>query len=238
MTDADITPSFRTVQYAPDDGGLFTIDSNTGVITTLASFDYEAATQRTFEFTVRNVAPDCGTPDSITGTVTITITDENDNPPVCSSIAPVTLPECVGVTTAISYTKPTDADSNENGRITYRFGENHDEDFQINHNSGDIQVFQSLDRERMDSYSFDIIATDGGDPPMSCSTTLSVTITDCNDQTPVCPETTATFTVAENTGEGETLGTFLATDADIGNNALLTYSIVTGNSGKWQLLYI
>lgn len=232
MTDADITASFRVVLYEPDDRGLFTMDSNTGVITTLVPFDYEAATQQTFQFTVRNVAPGCGTPDFITGTVIITILDRNDNPPMCYTIPPVTLQECVGITTAIDYPRPTDRDSNENGRLTYRFGENHDEDFQINPNSGDIQVFQSLDREMTSSYSFDIIVTDGGDPPMSCSTTLTVTITDCNDEDPVCPDTTATFQIDENTGEGVVVGTFLATDADIGNNALLTYTIATGNSGK------
>ena len=136
------------------------------------------------------------------------------------------------LTTAIIYDRPTDADENENGRISYRFGENHDEDFQIDHETGDIRVFQELDRERMDMYSFQVIATDGGDPPLSASTLLTVNITDCNDHTPVCPASVATFTVDENTLEGVAVGSFLATDGDIGNNAQLTFSIVSGNSGK------
>lgn len=232
VTDADISASFRTVRYNLVGTTDFAIDMNTAAITTTTSFDYEAVTQHTFQVQVRNVAPDCGTPDFDSGTIVVTILDVNDNPPVWTSIPPVTLPECVGITTAITYIRPTDADSNENGRIYYRFGEDHDEDFQIDYNTGDIRVFNELDRERMESYSFSVIATDGGEPPMSASTTLSVTITDCNDQTPVCPETIATYTIAENNDPGIGLATFLATDEDIGNNALLTYSIVTGNSGK------
>lgn len=232
MTDADVTAPFRAVQYELVGASSFSIDSSTAEITTTAAFDRELVSQYTFQFRVRNVASGCGTPDFVSGTVVVTITDENDNCPVWVSIPPVTLAECVGVSTQIPYTRPTDRDINENGRIYYRFGENHDEDFQIDRETGDIRVFNALDRERMDSYSFEVIAIDGGDTPCSASTTLSVTITDCNDNTPVCPESTATFTVAENTGAGVAVGTFLATDGDIGTNAQLTYSIVTGNSGK------
>jgi len=207
-------------------------DTTTAVIATAVSFDREVTSQVTFQFRVTNVAPGCGTPDFVDGTVVITILDRNDNPPVWVPIPAITLQECVGITTAITYVRPTDADINENGRIYYRFGENHDEDFQIDHETGDIRVFQQLDRERMDSYSFQVIATDGGDPPLSASTLLTVTITDCNDNTPVCPESVATFTVSENNPAGVAVGSFLATDHDIGTNAQLTFRIVSGNSGK------
>ena len=208
------------------------MDSTTAELTTAAVFDRETVDSYTITFTVTNVAPDCGTPNFVSGTIVITIEDENDNTPIWVSIPLIVLAECVGTSTAISYTRPTDMDINENGRIYYRFGENHDEDFQIDYNTGDIRVFQELDRERMDSYSFDVIATDGGDVPRSASTTLSVTITDCNDQTPVCPASDATYTVVENTPGGTAVGTFLATDDDIGINEQITYRIVTGNSGK------
>ena len=218
-------------QLAPGTAN-FAMDSTTAALTTTAVFDRETVDSYTITFTVTNVEPGCGTPDFVSGTIVITIEDENDNPPVWVPIPPVVLAECVGISTVITYTRPTDRDINENGRIYYRFGDNHDEDFQIDYNTGDIQVFQELDRERMDSYSFSVIATDGGDVPRSASTTLSVTITDCNDQTPVCPASDATYTVVENTPEGAAIGTFLATDDDIGINEQLTYTIVTGNSGK------
>lgn len=198
----------------------------------MAAFDREAVDRYTFQVRITNVASGCGTPDFVTGNIVVTILDENDNTPVWTPIPAITLAECIGLGSVISYVRPTDADINENGRIYYRFGDNHDEDFQINRETGDIQVFQALDRERMDSYSFDVIAIDGGDTPLSASTTLSVTITDCNDETPVCPASDATFTVNENTGAGVAVGTFLATDNDIGVNAQLTYSITSGNSGK------
>ena len=221
------------MQYQLDTGTAnFAMDSTTAVVTTAVVFDRETVDSYTITFRVTNVASGCGTPDFVSGTIVVTIEDENDNPPVWVPIPPIALAECVGITTAISYMRPTDRDINENGRIYYRFGENHDEDFQIDYETGDIRVFQELDRERMDSYSFDVIATDGGDVPLSASTTLSVTITDCNDQTPVCPASDATYTVVENTPAGTTVGTFLATDDDIGINELLTYRIISGNSGK------
>ena len=224
---------FQAVQYALVAGGAnFAIDPSTAEITSTAMFDREAVSSYTITFRVTNTAPNCGTPNFVDGTVVITIEDQNDNTPIWIPIPPITLQECVGVSTVIVYTRPTDADINENGRIYYRFGENHDEDFQINYETGDIRVFQSLDRERMDSYSFDVIATDGGDVPNSASTTLSITILDCNDETPVCPASVARFSVVENSPSDMAVGSFLATDDDIGVNEILTYTIVSGNSGK------
>lgn len=206
------------------------MDSSTAEITTSAAFDRETTDRYTFDFRVSN--PGCGTPDYVSGTIVVTVLDVNDNTPVWVPIPAVTLPECSSISTVITYTRPTDRDINENGRIYYRFGENHDEDFQIDYETGEIRVFQELDRERIDTYSFQVIATDGGDVPRSASTTLTVTITDCNDHTPVCPGNIETFSVTENTGAGVAIGSFLATDRDIGTNAEITYRIVAGNLGK------
>jgi len=218
------------------------MDSTTAELTTAVMFDREVQDTYTFTVTVTNAG--CLTPNrisgtfvTISGTITITILDVNDNPPVWTPIPPFTFRECDTAANIVIYTigatQVTDADINENAAIYYRFSEGHDEDFQIDYNTGSIEIFQPLDRERRDTYMFTVIATDGGDPQMSASTPFTLTVTDCNDNDPICPEVVPVLEIVENSTIPITsLTTFLATDRDIGTNAQVTYTIISGDTGK------
>ena len=245
-SDADLTAANRVLTYAISDTTNFAIDSATAELTTAVSFDREA--QDTYTFTVTVTNAECLTPSrvngmfvTITGTITITIIDVNDNPPVWTPIPSFTFRECDTAPNIVIYTiaagQVTDADINENAQIYYRFSEGHDEDFQIDYNTGSISIFQELDRERRDTYMFTVIATDGGDPQMSSSTAFMLTVTDCNDNDPVCPEVVPVVEIVENSTTPITsLTTFLATDLDILNNAEVTYTIVSGDTGELNVI--
>jgi len=243
-SDADLTVANRMLEYTISgvDASSFSMDIITAELTTATMFDRE--TQDTYTFTVTVTNADCLTPNringmfvTITGTITITIIDVNDNPPIWNvPIVISDLAECTTGTNIVIYSlttgQVTDADINENAQIYYRLDEGHDEDFQIDYNTGSISTFQSLDRERRDFYMFTVIAVDGGDPQMTGTTDVMITVTDCNDNDPICPEVVPVVEIFENSTTPITsLATFLATDRDIGSNAQVTYSIISGDTG-------
>ena len=47
-----------------------------------------------------------------------------------------------------------------------------------------VKTNRPLDREKNDCHYFTVVARDGGDPPLSTTTTLTIHIDDVNDNTP------------------------------------------------------
>lgn len=76
-------------------------------------------------------------------------------------------------------------------------------------------------------YTLGISVHDKGTPSRSNQVTVTVIIEDVNDNNPVFPLAAYTFSVSESSRVGTTVGTLIATDADSGVNASLTYSIDT-----------
>ena len=50
--------------------------------------------------------------------------------------------------------------------------------------SSQVKTSRPLDREKNDIHYFTVVARDGGDPPLSTTTTLTIHIDDVNDNTP------------------------------------------------------
>ena len=62
--------------------------------------------------------------------------------------------------------------------------------FSLDATTGTIRTAGSLDRETTPSYDLVVTATDGGSSPNAAVTaTVSLTITDVNDEPPVCSPT-------------------------------------------------
>ena len=61
-----------------------------------------------------------------------------------------------------------------------------------------MYVSQSLDYETNKEYILSIMATDGGDPPLSNTAVVHVNITDANDNSPVFASQTYDVSVREN----------------------------------------
>jgi hypothetical protein len=78
-----------------------------------------------------------------------------------------------------------------------------------------IVVSQKLDREIVDFYQLTIIAEDGGDPKLTGTLDLNVTITDVNDNSPSFNQTTYAVSVKEDEPIGNVIYNIKATDPDL-----------------------
>nr|XP_046180233.1 protocadherin beta-16-like [Oncorhynchus gorbuscha] len=93
-----------------------------------------------------------------------------------------------------------------------------------------------LDREKQEQISLLLTAVDGGEPQLSGSMQILITVLDANDNAPVCSQAEYKASVSENVSKGTVLTTISATDADPGSNGRITYSI--SKSGASHLFEI
>ena len=85
-----------------------------------------------------------------------------------------------------------------------------------------------LDRERQPMHRLLVTVSDGGSPPRSASTTITVHLQDYNDNAPKFNQSLFKgFSVNENAPIGQMVGRLFAGDEDNGINARLVYSIPT-----------
>ena len=161
-----------------------------------------------------------------TATVTILIDDVNDNDPVIYGTYQVSVDENAGINTVVTTVNATDADSDENGQLTFSIvSGNTDSDFKIDASMGLIQIANSLDRERTSSYVLGVDIIDGGEPVRTTSVNVTISISDINDNGPVFTSVAFSFSVAEDVSVEYDVGNVTATDADTGNNGDISYSI-------------
>ncbi|KAL4226468.1 Protocadherin Fat 4 [Mactra antiquata] len=240
-TDAD-TGEDGVITYSIVSGanGKFSLDPSSGEVFVGGSLDREG----TSTYTILIDAVDSGTtPGALTAqyTLTVTISDVNDVSPVCSSsLYNVRISEGTTIGSSIAQIVCTDADSEPpNSNIsTYTFTSgNPGGEFSIS-TTGVVTSNVLFDRETTDNYLLEIIVTDDGVTPSALSTTTSLTvvITDENDNTPTFQQTVYNFNQNEDTAIGSVTGTVNATDDDINLAASISYRIHSGNDdGKFGL---
>ena len=96
--------------------------------------------------------------------------------------------------------------------------------------TGRVTIVSSLDRETRQKYTLTIRAQDDGQPAKSSTATLTITVTDINDNKPTFGRDSYSFKIAENNAKNALVGKLgQATDEDAGDNAKIVYSIVNGN---------
>ena len=90
---------------------------------------------------------------------------------------------------------------------------------------GVVSVKGQLDRETLDNYGLEVIASDKGTPSLSNSTRASIKVSDINDNKPEFNKRTLFGQIYENRPVGSSVTTVVATDKDIGKNGKITYSL-------------
>lgn len=81
------------------------------------------------------------------------------------------------------------------------------------------------------TYSLTVLATDNGKPPMSSECAVTVNVVDANNNAPQFEQRDFLVPVPEDAPPGQKLLQLLAKDDfDVGVNAEVEYSIVSGNS--------
>ncbi|KAL8605282.1 hypothetical protein ACOMHN_031222 [Nucella lapillus] len=86
-----------------------------------------------------------------------------------------------------------------------------------------LALRQGLDRETIPSYRLLLVARDGGTPVRSGTLTVHVKVGDVNDHAPVWDQGQHAVNVSEVTAINTTIVTLTASDADTGENGVLTY---------------
>ena len=137
----------------------------------------------------------------------------------------------IAIGTTIATVAATDDDHGSDGVIIFSLIDgNSEERFQIDPKSGVIELRKQLDRETTEIYSLIVQATDQGVPSMSSTATVNVTLLDVNDNTPLCSHSSYVIEVAENFTVNGTVVSLQCSDADQGQNSVITYNISSGKT--------
>ncbi|XP_075946943.1 protocadherin-7 [Anarhichas minor] len=216
----------------PAGNGPFYIDANNGDIRATGVLDRELRER----YELRVIAKDKGTP-SLQGsaTVVVQVTDRNDNAPkFVQEIFTFYVKENLAANSAVGMVTVTDADEGENAELSLFVemdGKDKEEVFSIENNTGTIYSSASFDREKLSTYTFRVRAVDGGEPRKTSTATVSLFVTDENDNAPsITSPANESYTLLPPASSARTIvRTVTAIDSDTGPNADLRYALVGGN---------
>ncbi|XP_067374285.1 protocadherin alpha-8-like isoform X27 [Channa argus] len=210
---------------------LFSLDRNAGEIRVNGIIDYETAD--VFKLDIQ--ASDKGQPPFTTDCrVIIKIQDVNDNKPeieVTSLSSTITEDSKHG--TVISLISVTDIDSGLNGKVICSLTENLPFELKpsFKENMYSLVTKETLDRETVSHYDISIKATDCGDPPLSTLKSLSIEVSDVNDNIPEFSKNPLELYLTENNDPGASIFSLSAFDKDLSDNAAVSYRILRGEDG-------
>lgn len=216
--------------YTPDRvRQMFSVDTDSGEIRVKSNVDYEET--NSYEMYIQAADRGQGAV-AVHCKVVVEVLDVNDNPPeiVLSSLSsPVR--EDARADTVVALISINDKDSGQNKQVSLDIIPP-DLPFKIKsfRNHYTIVTSALLDRETISSYNVTVTATDGGTPPLSSSMTVRVEVADINDNPPRFKQTSYTVYVSENNAPSAPLCVIKATDPDAGENARITYTILTDNN--------
>ncbi|XP_034400130.1 protocadherin beta-15-like [Cyclopterus lumpus] len=192
------------------------------------------------DYNITITATDEGSPPlSSSKTVQLSVADINDNPPVFeeqSYSAYVTENNKPGST--LCSVTARDPDWRQNGTVVYSLlpgevnGAPVSSYLSVNGDTGVIHAVRSFDYEHFRSFKVHVMARDNGSPPLSSNVTVSVFVSDVNDNSPQilypAPEGNSFMTelVPKAAHGGSLVSKVIAVDADSGQNAWLSYHIV------------
>ncbi|XP_074505718.1 protocadherin alpha-3-like [Sebastes fasciatus] len=209
---------------------LFDINPLTGEIIVKGLIDYEE--KEKYEIEIR--ASDKGlAPLATEKSVIIKIIDVNDNAPEIEVTSfSNSIPEDSRLGTTVALISVNDLDSGLNGKVICAV--NVDVPFALSPSLQDkmysLVTRSPLDRERRANYELTITAKDAGQPPLSSVKTISVVVSDVNDNSPEFSLSPYTFYVTEANEPGASVFSVRASDRDEGDNALISYHILRDRS--------
>ncbi|XP_018621325.2 cadherin-7 isoform X2 [Scleropages formosus] len=210
-------------------GDVFEIDEYTGKIRTLRKLDRE---EKAF-YTLRAQAINRknNQPIEPESEFIVKVQDINDNMPQFQNEPYMSIiPEMSPTGTTVMQVTATDADDPQygnNAKLIYSIlqGEPY---FSVEPKTGIIVTsLPDMDREAREKYFVivqvkDMMGLSGG---YSATTTVTVSLSDVNDNGPIFQHNLYSFGVAESAPVGTTVGRIKADDSDVGVNARMNYSL-------------
>lgn len=215
---------------------LFRVDDTTGEIFVAKRIDRESNAcyrnpQCRLEF---NIAISLSRIVSNIATVAVNVADKNDNPPYfpaqSSGRVIMEMSEFATAGAALKLSGAADRDYDSNNTVQRYALTAHTDTFSIkdSHNLDgssvlDLTLLHALDREVTSTYSFAILAYDGGSPPLSAALTVEIHVTDENDNSPVFRNRSYTVELRDEVTVGQVIVQVSASDLDEGANGKVRY---------------
>lgn len=231
--DSDINANV-TYSFSENPGELFKIDPLSGNVTVNGHLDREQQEEHILKVTAFDGAWRSETP------LTITVQDQNDNAPEFEhSYYSFNFPEFQKKSAYVGQVIATDRDkSGPNSIISYALQKPSDI-FMIDPATGVLSSKRTLHYKHTqyspeNIYSFTVIATDNGKPPMYTECLVNVNIIDANNNEPVFLKKQYITPVLFGAKYGQRVVQVEARDEhDFGINAEVSYTIVGGNGSNY-----
>ncbi|XP_059918623.1 protocadherin alpha-8-like isoform X25 [Gadus macrocephalus] len=205
---------------------LFEVDANKGFIIVKGMIDFERDDSYEIDIQASDRGPAPLTTDK---SVVVKIVDLNDNAPEIEVTSFSTaLPEDSRIGTTVALISVSDKDSGLNGKVVCSMTAGLP--FTImpssQENMYSVVTKSTLDREKRSQYDITITAKDTGEPALTADKTISVLISDVNDNHPEFIVSKYDFYISENNVAGAPMFSVKAVDSDEGSNALVSYRIL------------
>lgn len=232
----DLDPGSKKIKYILSGDGagtIFQINDITGDIHAIKRLDREEKAEYTL--TAQAVDFETNKPLEPPSEFIIKVQDINDNAPeFLNGPYHATVPEMSILGTSVTNVTATDADDpvyGNSAKLVYSILEGQPY-FSIEPETAIIKTaLPNMDREAKEEYLVVIQAKDmgGHSGGLSGTTTLTVTLTDVNDNPPKFAQSLYHFSVSEDVVLGTAIGRVKANDQDIGENAQSSYDIIDGD---------
>ncbi|XP_051552991.1 cadherin-6-like [Myxocyprinus asiaticus] len=216
-------------------GTIFVIDANSGDLHATRSLDREE--KPFYSLRAQAVNKKTSLPLEPETEFIVKLHDINDNEPKFNKeMYTASVPERSHIGTYVTQVTAQDADDEMFGysaKLVYSISQGHPY-FSVEPNTGIIRTAlgpSDMDREQREHYQVVIEAKDmaGQKGGLTGSTTISISLTDVNDNPPRFTQSIYQFSVPELTEAGASVGRIKAVDADIGRNAEMDYTVVGGD---------
>jgi hypothetical protein len=222
-TDPDAGQTLTYSILSGNSGGAYSINSTTGLLTVANSSAINFEANPTFALIVK-VQDNGSVSLSSQATVTVNLVNLNESPVISNQS--FTIAENSSNGTSIGNVIASDPDAGQVLTYTIVSG-NTSGAFAINSVSGNLTVLNStaLNYETTPTYSLIVQVADNGTGNLSSQATVTIHLTNVNEIPVISNQS---FSIAENSANGTSVGVVIATDPDIGQS--LTYYILSGNS--------
>uniref|UniRef100_A0A8C4SGG1 Cadherin domain-containing protein n=1 Tax=Erpetoichthys calabaricus TaxID=27687 RepID=A0A8C4SGG1_ERPCA len=199
---------------------IFEINPDSGEIKLIGQIDYE--NNKIYEITVE--AKDVGGLAS-SSKVIIEVIDINDNTPFINLMSVSNqISEDSSPGTVIAMINVQDKDSGRNSKVSCTVNNNNP--FKLTSSLNNFYTLQTdgfLDREKVSQYNITIMARDEGEPSLSTTQTITLQISDVNDNAPTFEKQHYKTYIMENNTPGSSFFLVRAKDDDFGLNSRITY---------------
>ncbi|NWV21595.1 PCDG7 protein, partial [Origma solitaria] len=176
--------------------------------------------------------------------IVVEITDINDNVPrFREAETELKMSEMTAPGARFPLPDAHDPDTGRNSLQSYELSG--DEHFSLAVQAGpggdqrpELVLAKALDREEAAFHELVLRASDGGDPALTGTARIRVTVVDANDNAPVFSQSEYTVRVPEDVPVGSVLVTVSASDADEGQNGHVKYSLKKITEKTTKILHL